>query len=202
MLCEHFGACHLSTGEIFRAARNLAPTERSPALDMALGMMRRGELVPDETVLEMIRERLRCLRCRGGFLLDGFPRTVPQADALAQLLAQEKVGLHAVISYDLPLDQIVTRLSGRRTCNKCKTVFHLQTRPPKQEGICDVCRGNLYQREDDQPAAIRVRLQVYQQSTEPLIDFYRKKKLLVPVSADGSPASVFSRTLEALRPFV
>ena len=132
--------------------------------------MRRGDLVPDETVLALVAERVGCLRCEGGFLLDGFPRTVAQAEALENLLAGEKLKLDAVLSYELPLEQVVARLSGRRTCPDCKAVFHVEARPPKVAGVCDQCDGKLYQREDDRPESIRVRMEAYERSTAPLAD--------------------------------
>jgi adenylate kinase len=199
LLCKGLGTCQLSTGDVFRAAKCLDPGELSPALKEALEFMRRGELVPDTTVLSMVAERIRCLRCPGGFLLDGFPRTAPQAEALDALLQQESLTLDGVLTYDLPIEQIVSRLSGRRTCEKCKTVYHVSTRPPKQEGVCDNCGGNLIQREDDRPEAVRVRMETYEKSTAPLIDYYRKRNLLVAVSADGSPEAIYERTLKALK---
>lgn len=198
LLCAKLGACHLSTGDIFRAAKAMEPSERTPALTAALEHMRRGDLVPDETVLALVAERVGCLRCEGGFLLDGFPRTVTQAEALERLLAGEKVKLDAVLSYELPLEQVVSRLSGRRTCAGCKAVFHIQTRPSKVEGVCDHCGGKLYQREDDRPESIRVRMEAYERSTAPLAEFYRQRKLLLPISAEGSPEEIFNRTLDAL----
>jgi adenylate kinase len=156
LLHQRYGACHLSTGDIFRAAKGLPPAERTPAIDSALGYMARGELVPDETVLALIRERMRCLRCTGGFLLDGFPRTVAQAEALERLLKANDLPLTAVIDYELPIGQIVERLAGRRVCSNCKAVFHVTGGPTSAE-ICSHCGGKLYQREDDRPEAIRVR---------------------------------------------
>jgi adenylate kinase len=199
LLCANLGACHLSTGDIFRAAKALDPAERTPALTSALEYMRRGDLVPDGTVLAMVAERVGCLRCEGGFLLDGFPRTVAQAEALEKLLAGEKLKLDAVLSYDLPLDQIVARLSGRRTCPGCKAVFHVETRPPKVAGVCDHCGDKLYQREDDRPESIRVRMEAYERSTAPLADFYRRRNLLLSIPADGAPEQIFKRTLDALK---
>ena len=198
LLCAGLGTCHLSTGDVFRSAKSLQPCDRSPALEQALDFMRQGSLVPDTTVLEMVRERVRCLTCQGGFLLDGFPRTVVQAEALTDMLKEQGVFLEAVLSYDLPLDQIVSRLSGRRTCPGCKAVFHVTGRPPKKEGICDHCGGKLYQREDDRPEAIRVRMEAYEKSTAPLIDYYRKQNLLVSISADGAPEAIYQRSVEAL----
>jgi adenylate kinase len=199
LLCDKLGACHLSTGDIFRAAKALDPAERTPALTAALDYMRRGDLVPDETVLALVAERVRCLRCEGGFLLDGFPRTVAQAEALEKLLAGERLKLDAVLSYDLPLEKVVSRLSGRRTCPGCKAVFHVEARPPKVAGVCDHCGGKLYQREDDRPESIRVRMEAYERSTAPLADFYRQRKLLVSISAEGSPEEIFQRTVDALQ---
>jgi len=198
LLSASLGACQLSTGDVFRAAKTLNPCDLSPSMTEALESMRQGELVPDATVVKMIRERSRCLRCGGGFLLDGFPRTVAQAEALEEIFAGEGVQLDAVVSYDLPIQEIVARLSGRRTCAQCKSVFHVEGRPPKQEGVCDHCGGELVQREDDRPEAVRVRMEAYEKSTAPLAEFYRGKGLLVSVSADGAPEEIFRRTLLAL----
>jgi adenylate kinase len=198
LLCAKLGACHLSTGDIFRAAKGLSECERTPALSAALEFMKRGELVPDQTVLDIVAERAGCLRCEGGFLLDGFPRTVAQAKALEELLAKQNVQLDAVLSYDLPLEKVVARLGGRRTCANCKAVFHVVTRPPKVEGVCDHCGGKLYQREDDRPESIRVRMEAYEKSTAPLADFYRQRNLLVPIEAEGTPEAIFERSIQAL----
>lgn len=198
LLCERLGTCHLSTGDIFRAAKCLAEGDRSPALDAALDYMRRGDLVPDSTVLDLVRERVRCLRCAGGFLLDGFPRTVAQAEALDALLDQEKIRLDAVLNFDLPIEQIVSRLSGRRTCGGCKAVFHVTTRPPRVADVCDHCGGKLLQREDDRPEAVRLRMEVYEKSTKPLADYYRQRDLLVTISAAGTPEAICERALAAL----
>jgi adenylate kinase len=200
LLCSKLGACHLSTGDIFRAAKAMDPKERTPALTAALDYMKRGDLVPDDTVLAIVAERVGCLRCESGFLLDGFPRTVAQAEALEKLLQGEKLKLDAVLSYELPIDQVVARLSGRRTCPGCKAVFHIQARPSKVEGVCDHCGGKLYQREDDRPEAIRVRMEAYEKSTAPLAEFYRQRNLLVPISADGTPEQIFERSIKALKP--
>ena len=198
LLSEKLGACHLSTGDIFRAAKCLSDGERSPALDNALGFMRRGELVPDDTVVDMVGERVRCMRCCGGFLLNGFPRTVAQAEALEKLLQRERVPLMAVLDYELPIDEIVARLGGRRTCSECKAVFHVTDLPPRVENICDHCGGKLFQREDDRPEAIRVRMEAYEKSTKPLMDFYQKRGLLVTIMAGKVPDETFGRTMKIL----
>ena len=199
LLSEHFGACHLSTGDIFRAAKNTSYEAQSAAILVALDCMQRGELVSDETVLSIVAERPYCLRCQGGFLLDGFPRTVAQAKALEKLLAAQNVKLDAVLDYRLPLKTIVARLSGRRTCPNCKAVFHIESLPPRAEGICDHCGGILYQREDDRPESIRVRMAAYTKNAAPLKRFYQRRKLLVPIAAAGTPEATFQRTLEALK---
>lgn len=198
LLCQGLGTCQLSTGDVFRAAKCLPDEERSPALTEALGYMKRGELVPDSTVLDLLRERTKCLNCGGGFLLDGFPRTVAQAEALAALLEQERIQLDAVINYDLPIETIVKRLSGRRMCLGCKAVFHLTALPSKVEGICDHCGEKLIQREDDRAEAVRVRMEAYERSTKPLIEYFRARGLLVTVPAEGKPEEIYHRTLAAL----
>ena len=198
LLCERLGTCQLSTGDIFRAAKCLAEGDRSPALEAALDYMRRGDLVPDTTVLDLVRERVKCLRCPGGFLLDGFPRTVAQAEALDALLKQERIQLDAVLNYELPIEQIVARLSGRRTCGECKAVFHVTGRPPRVADVCDHCGGKLLQREDDRPEAVRLRMEVYEKSTKPLAVYYRQRGLLLTISADGAPDAIYQRTLTAL----
>jgi len=198
LLHERLVACHLSTGDVFRAARNLCESDLSPTMHRALDFMRRGELVPDQTVLDMVSERVGCLHCCGGFLLDGFPRTVAQAVALEELLKREDVSLTAVLNYELPLEEIASRISGRRTCSNCKAVYHIASRPPRVEEICDHCGGKLFQREDDRLESVRVRLAAYEKNTRPLIQFYQERGLLVPIIAGGTPEETFGRTLVAL----
>ena len=201
LLAERMGACHLSTGDVFRAAKSDSNgCKKSPALQAALDFMKRGELVPDTTVLDMLRERKMCLRCNGGFLLDGFPRTVAQAEALTAMLEEEKISLDAVLSYDMPIEQIVARLAGRRTCSQCKAVYHVTGRPPKVADVCDHCGGALYQREDDRPESIRVRMEAYERSTAPLAGYYRQRGLLRSVPAHGTPEEIYRRSLDAMMP--
>jgi adenylate kinase len=198
LLNQHLRACHLSTGDVFRAAGKLPECDQSPAMKDALGYMRRGELVPDATVWEMVRERKGCLHCGGGFILDGFPRTLAQAESLKKLTDEEGLELTAVVNYELPFSDIVARLSGRRTCEKCKAVYHVTERPPKAEGQCDRCDGKLILREDDRAESIQVRLQAYERSTAPLIDFYEKLGLLVQIGAVGTPDQILEKTLSKL----
>jgi adenylate kinase len=200
LLSQRFSACQLSTGDIFRAAKGADEGLVSPAMRCALECMRKGELVTDETVLALVAERAGCFTCGGGFLLDGFPRTVAQAEALEKVLAARRVELDAVISYELPLESIVARLAGRRTCMKCKAVFHVESRKPAKSGICDSCGSVLQQREDDKPAAIRVRMAAYQKNTAPLRDYYDRGNLLVCIRADGTPEQILERTVQALTP--
>jgi len=170
LLHQRLNACHLST----------------------------GDLVPDSIVWEMVLERSGCLRCGGGFLLDGFPRTLAQAESLKQLMENQRLDLTAVLNYRLPLNEIVARLSGRRTCQGCKAVYHVSERPPKLVGTCDRCGGKLFQREDDRPESVKVRLETYEKSTAPLIDFYQRSGLLVTLAASGSPEEICERTITAL----
>jgi adenylate kinase len=168
-------------------------------LKAAIEAMRRGELVSDGLVVSMVSERAGCLSCGGGFLLDGFPRTEAQAEALDELLDQQGVSLDGVLSYELPLDEIIARLSGRRTCSQCKTVFHIAARPPQKEGVCDLCGGQLIQREDDRPESIRVRMQAYEESTCPLIEYYGRRGRLYSISAEGTPEAILERSLAAFQ---
>jgi len=198
LLSQRLGACHLSTGDVFRAAGARAECEHTPAMKEAFAYMRRGSLVPDATVWGIVRERSACLHCRGGFILDGFPRTLDQAISLKGFMETENLGLNAVVNYELPVDEIVARLSGRRVCRDCKAVFHVTGQPPTTEGQCDRCGGALYQREDDLPESIAVRLDAYQRATAPLIEFYAELKLLTSVAATGSPEAICERTMAAL----
>jgi adenylate kinase len=154
--------------------------------------------VSDPTVWEMVRERSGRLRRGGGFILDGFPRTLGQAGSLKQLWDTERLALTAVVNYELPTSEIVARLGGRRTCEKCKSVFHVTERPPKLAGRCDHCDGALFLRADDRPESIQVRLEAYARSTAPLIVFYQKAGRL-RVAATGEPGEILEITLTHLK---
>lgn len=199
LLSRRLEICHLSTGDLFRAAGSHRECDQTPKMAEAMECMRRGDLVPDSTVWEMVRERGDCIRCRGGFLLDGFPRTLHQAEQLNQFTENEKISLSAVVDYEMPFAEIVMRLSGRRICEKCKSVFHITWRPPRAEGVCDDCGGGLFRREDDNAASITIRLETYRRTISPLIQFYKNLGLLTPVDAVGTAEEVFARTLEALQ---
>ncbi len=199
LLARKFDACQLSSGDIFRVAKRLPDAEKTPAIREALGYMKAGKLVPDATVVALVEERKPCLRCGGGFLLDGFPRTVFQAGELDRILQQEHLTLDAVLSYELPEEKILARVSGRRVCPQCKVSYHLTDLPPRVEGVCDRCGGALYQREDDRPEAVRVRMETYLHSTEPLLEHYQEKGLIVHVECGDTPQETFARTLTALK---
>jgi adenylate kinase len=196
LLSESLGACHLSTGDVFRAAAS-SPTP-SHAVALAQEAMKRGDLVTDEIVISTMLERSRCLCCAVGFLLDGFPRSLSQARWLDERLEQLGVPLDGVISYELPIETIVSRLSGRRTCEVCKSVYHVDSRPPARADICDDCGGRLVQRSDDRPEIVRTRMDAYQRTTEPLKQHYDQQGLLITVDATGTPEEIRDRTMVAL----
>ena len=198
LLNKRLRACHLSTGDIFRAANGRSACDLSPAMRAALEYMRRGDLVPDSTVWDMMRERSTCLHCGGGFILDGFPRTLNQAHSLNELMENEGLELTAVVNYELPVVEIIARLRGRQTCAQCKSVFHATERPSRVTGICDRCGGKLFQREDDRPESTKIRMEVYEQSAAPLIEYYRSLGLLLPVAARGTPEEICEKTLATL----
>lgn len=198
LLSRALGACPLSTGDVFRHARH-RPLPPGSALAEAWEYMQRGELVPDDTVLGIIAERRRCLHCRGGFMLDGFPRTQAQAAGLDALLARENLRLDAAVCYNLPTPELVARISGRRVCPQCKAVFHVKTHPPRTAGVCDHCGSHLEHRADDRPEAVTIRLEAYHTMTLPLVEYYQARGLLVPIGADGRAEEIFEETLDALR---
>jgi len=194
-IIAEFGACHLSTGDVFRyAARDTTGHAPSPAMATALAAMKRGELVSDATVVDLVRERAQCLACQYGFLLDGFPRTIEQAHALEGILARIERKLDAAIYYFAPEALIIERLSGRRVCRQCRTGYHIANKPPRVAGRCDACGGELIQRDDDKPEAIRIRLHAYAATCDPVLDNYRHQGLLREIDASGGPEAVFART--------
>lgn len=197
-ISEWYHACQLSTGDVFRAARCCKSDELSPVLRAAIDRMNRGELVSDDTVIEMVKERSHCLTCEYGFLLDGFPRTVSQAEALDEVLLGLGLTLDAVINYTLGEEEIIRRLSGRRTCRKCAKTFHMEFNPPDPVQPCAEGGCDIYQRDDDHPEAIAVRLKNYHASTEPLEEYYAAKGLLLNIPADAPPPAIFKRTQDTL----
>jgi adenylate kinase len=187
----------IATGDIFRA--NV--TEGTPLGKTAKEFMDSGDLVPDEVTIEMVRERLGEPDAQAGFLLDGFPRTVPQAEVLDWMLAAYGAKLDAALELVVDTDEVVRRLSGRRTCRTCNHIWHIDFDPPAEPGQCDLCEGELFQRDDDREQTIRHRLEVYHVQTEPLVDFYGDRGILMGIDATGPVDDVTSRAVEALRRF-
>lgn len=189
LLQEKWNIPQISTGDMLRAAKQA----KTPLGLKAETFMNAGKLVPDEVVIGLIRERLAAPDTARGFILDGFPRTVAQAEALGDLLKDLNRRLDAVVNLEVPEAELVERLTGRRTCSNCGTGFHLRFSPPRQTGVCDRCGGSLIQREDDQEATIRLRLKVYLEQTAPLVAYYEKAGLLRGASGIGSTEEVFAR---------
>lgn len=174
LISESHGIPQISTGDILRAAVR----EGTPLGREAQGYMERGELVPDSVMVGLIRERLGCDDCATGFILDGFPRTMEQAAALDSLLGELNKPLTHVFDVEVPREELLTRLTGRRVCRNCSASFHVAFNPPKVEGVCDHCGGELYQRADDNAQTVGKRLDVYAEQTRPLTEYYRSTGLL------------------------
>ena len=186
-LAAHYSIPHISTGDIFRA--NLKAG--TPLGLQAKGFMDKGELVPDSVTNEMVKDRLTHDDVANGFLLDGFPRNVPQAEVLRAILAEKKTPLHAVLEFSLANEEIVARLSSRRTCKECG-------QPSVGQEKCPQCGGDVYQREDDKAEVITRRLEVYQEQTAPIVSFYRNEGLLITVGALGSVEDITAHAISAL----
>ena len=183
-LMQHDGSVQISTGDILRTAI-AAGTTLGKQVEAAMAA---GNLVTDELIMDIMEQRLQEEDCQQGYLLDGFPRTIPQAEALKALLAKLGETLDCVLELDIPRDVIVDRLTTRRTCNNCGEIYNIKSKPPRIEGVCDVCGSDIVQRDDETEEAIENRLQVYNQLTAPLVEFYRKDGLLVSVpSSDLEP---------------
>ena len=173
-LLQKYGFAHISTGDMFREAMK----EGTELGLLAKSYIDRGDLVPDEVTIGIVRERLSKNDLDKGFLLDGFPRTIPQAEALEKIAKEVNRPIHTVINLDCDEKELIRRISGRRVCKNCGAPYHVETMRPKVDGVCDVCDGPLYQRADDNEDALKVRLTHYVNSTKPLLDFYRDRKLL------------------------
>lgn len=193
-IADKYNIPKLSTGDLLR---------ESVAKETCLGQaakryMDQGQLVPDDVVIGLVEEKLSSHECKKGFILDGFPRTVNQADQLNEFIDQTKEEIDIVIYFSIPKNEIIERISGRRSCQKCKAVYHLEYVPPKQQGICDLCGNSLIQRNDDKPETIDSRLSVYQEQTSPLIEYYKIKNILEELDGSGSVSVVKGRLLELL----
>lgn len=184
---------HISTGDMFRAA-----IKNGTAMGIeAKSYMDRGQLVPDEVTVGIIKDRIAQSDCSGGFLLDGFPRTIAQAEALDKLL-EDKGGLDAVLNISVPLEKLVERLTGRRMCRKCGAIYHMLYNAPAKEGVCDACGGELYQRDDDKLETVTNRLDVYEAQTAPLIGYYEQQGKLFTVNGDQPINAVLADLGKAL----
>lgn len=179
-IIEEFDIPHISTGDIFR--KNIK--EKTELGQKVEGLLAEGKLVPDELTIEIVWDRLDQEDCKNGFLLDGFPRTIPQAEALDEGLAKRGLKLDRVLNIDVDKDSLVKRLSGRRVCSNCGASYHIDNNPPKVEGTCDVCQTPIIQREDDKEQTVLDRIKVYDSQTKPLVDFYNKQDLVFTV--DGT----------------
>ncbi len=194
LLARRLAVPRISTGDLFREAiANDTPLGREVA-----GYINKGDLVPDATTLEVLSERLSQTDAGHGAIFDGFPRTVPQAEALDRLLADRGAHLTRVVDLDVDEAELLRRLAGRWTCRKCGATYHDLFAPPRVPGVCDRCGGELYQRPDDRPEAVRVRLQVYRERTAPLVDYYARHGLLRAIDAAGSREAVTEALLRAV----
>jgi adenylate kinase len=193
-LARELKAPQVATGDMLReAVANGTPLGRE-----AKAYMDRGALVPDDVIVRLIAERLAQPDAKRGFILDGFPRTIPQADALERLLGELGVSLDRVIYFDVSDAELVRRLTGRRSCPKCQSTFHVTSNPPRRENVCDRCGSTLVQREDDHEATVRKRLNVYAEQTSPLLERYRKRGLLKTVAGEGAIGTIHAAIKKAV----
>ncbi|MFI7244601.1 adenylate kinase [Streptomyces qinglanensis] len=194
-LAKNLAIPHIATGDLFRA--NIS--QGTPLGQKAQEYMRAGQLVPDEVTIGMAKGRMEEEDAAGGFLLDGFPRNIAQAQALDGYLDETGLKLDAVLDLEVPEDEVVKRIAGRRICRSDSShVFHVEYSPAKTEGVCDVCGGELYQREDDREETVRKRLEVYHSETEPIIDHYKTQGLVTTISALGAVSEVTERAMQAI----
>ncbi len=194
LLEEKYNIPHVSTGDMFRQAIN----NETELGQKAQEYLDAGELVPDEITIGIVRERLSDPDCEQGFILDGFPRTIHQAESLDEMLADMERELDMVVFMSLPEEELITRLTGRRICPNCGANYHVDYNPPAREGVCDECGEELIQRSDDQPETVEKRLQVNKEKTEKLQDYYQNKELLVELDAEGDVEEVNQRFVELL----
>ena len=194
MIAEKFAIPHISTGDIFRANIKNGTELGKKAKEY----MDKGQLVPDELTVQILLDRVANDDCKNGYVLDGFPRTIPQADVLDKELTKLGDKVDFAINVDVPDENIVRRMSGRRACLKCGATYHIEHIPPKQEGICDKCGSELVQRDDDKPETVQNRLSVYHEQTQPLIDYYNKKNILKSVDGTKDMQEVFSDIVNIL----
>ncbi len=187
----------ISTGDLLREA---VRGQTTLGLE-AKSYMDEGKLVPDAVVIGLVREKLADPVCANGFVLDGFPRTVPQAEALGSVLNSKGIALDLVVNFQVPREDIVRRLSGRRSCQKCQATFHMDFAPPKVNEVCDRCGESLVQRSDDRRDAIEMRLKVYDEQTAPLVRYYQERGLLLPLDGSGTVNAIFQHLSQELAPY-
>lgn len=194
-IVKEFNIPHISTGDIFR--ENIK--NRTELGNKAKEYMDKGLLVPDEIVISIVEDRLKEDDCKEGFLLDGFPRTLNQGEALDKVLSNMDLKLDKVINLNVDNEILIERAIGRRICKDCGAVFHVKFTPPKEEGVCDLCGGDLYQRDDDTVETISKRIEVYYKQTEPLIDYYSEKGLILDVDGSKDKGLLFKEIVDALK---
>ena len=194
-LVTEFGVPHISTGDMFRAAVK----EGTELGKQAKACMDAGKLVPDEVTIGIVRERIAKDDCKKGFILDGFPRTVEQADALTDILKDLGLALTCVLNINVPAEDLIERAVGRRICKKCGATYHVKFHPAKAEGVCDACGGDLYQRADDSAETMTNRLSVYEESTRPLIEYYKKAGIYKEVDGRQSIDKVTKDLVDVLK---
>jgi adenylate kinase len=194
LLIERLQVPQISTGDMLRAAVK----DGTPLGRQAKAFMDRGALVPDDVIIGLVRERLQNPDCARGYILDGFPRTVAQAEALEKTLADLRFNLDHVLCLDVPSEDLVVRIAGRRTCRQCGAMSHVRFSPTKREGFCDACGGETYQRDDDREETVRRRLTVYAEQTAPLVRFYEGRGLLRRVAGTGEIGEIFARMVQRL----
>lgn len=194
MLIEKFKIPQISTGDILRKA----VADGTPLGKEAKVIMEQGGLVPDKIVLGLVEERVKQPDCKAGFILDGFPRNTAQADALDRLLQGMSAPITVALNIDVDRGELIKRLTGRRTCKGCQQMYNIYFTPPKKEGVCDKCGGELFQRDDDKEETIKKRLDVYDKQTAPLIDYYSKKGIMKTIMGTGSIDEIFKKVVAAL----
>jgi len=193
-LIDKYGIPQISTGDILRKA----VADGTPLGKEAKSYMDKGELVPDSVVIGLVKERLAQDDCKNGYILDGFPRNTAQAETLDSVLAEMNSPLDVALSIDVDKDDLMKRLTGRRTCKGCQQMYNIYFSPPQKEGVCDKCGGELFQRDDDKEETIKNRLEVYERSTAPLIEYYSKKGILKSVKGVGSIDEIFNKICSVL----
>ena len=191
---DYYDIPHISTGDIFRKAIK----EETELGQRAKEYLDEGKLVPDEVTNGIVKERLAESDCKDGFILDGFPRTINQAEALSQILNDLNYKLDAAVNIEVSDDEVIKRLSGRRVCSDCGATYHVDVNPPQEEGSCDKCGGELYQRDDDTPETIKERLEVYYDKTAAVVDYYKDKDLVVTINGQQGLDEVFAAIKENL----